>query len=330
MKTKKQIRNLRINTISFSVGSVLFLLVFLFTRFVVFNDWVCFFSLNYMVICAVFALPCWIAYGRVLKHNHQNKLWLQQLSEKEAKIKAQIESPEFQTYLQKFETLAKLAAELIPSDEKHGFSRFGGLPLVPSNFQWPQRNQQYLDFVAQIDFTEINPTEQLKDFPQSGLLYLFVDFNHVDCQVLFYPKSEELTIAKKPDKVKNLYREIYLTHKIIKTYPDYKDCPAANQIHEHTTQYEMDELYSKWFVSQNVKRHLIGGWASYDEVAYFIPNQKVPEDWILLCQIVHNDNWVTTSTIHDGYYGFAHLYFYIRKEDLLAHKFDQVKLDLQL
>lgn len=50
-------------------------------------------------------------------------------------------------------------------------SRFGGIPLLPPGFAWPQHEVGVYRFLAQIDFSEIaNRPESL---PEAGLLVLF-------------------------------------------------------------------------------------------------------------------------------------------------------------
>ncbi len=76
-----------------------------------------------------------------------------------------------------------------------------------------------------------------------------------------------------------------------------------------------------------MNKSLVGGWGSYIQQAWIIPNQKVPEDWVLLCQIASDDAYLDQNSFMWGDCGT--LYFYIRKEDLLARNFNNVKLELQ-
>ena len=104
---------------------------------------------------------CWISYFQPLieKRREGKRIALRREKQKqhEADLERRVAAGEFQMYLQQFEHLAKTAAELLPvSQDKHGFSKFGGLPLVPSCFRWPRHNDEPRQFVAQFDFAEIN------------------------------------------------------------------------------------------------------------------------------------------------------------------------------
>ena len=75
----------------------------------------------------------------------------------------------------RFAHLAQLAVHLRPASETAaGFSKFGGLPLLPPDANWPEWNGKPLAFLAQIDLAEINAC--LPSFlPKSGCLYFFYD-----------------------------------------------------------------------------------------------------------------------------------------------------------
>lgn len=280
-------------------------------------------------------LICWVLYQQKLKQlkmikEKEEKYQRRILEEQQRKdeLDKRVAAGEFETYLQQFENLSKMAAELIPADTgRYGFSKFGGLPLVPTGFRWPHHNECPRQFVAQFDFSEINADGQLKYFPTVGLMYVFVDedpYEEDACKILFYEQTGKLSVAKKPDYLETVYKEIYLTTKPLKTYPDVSDCPEAAKICKDNPQNGMNEVYeTQW---NNMDRHFVGGWASYIQEAYFMPEQKNPNDWVLLCQISSNENgdddgfmWSDAGT----------LYFYIRKKDLLERKFNNVKLDMQ-
>ena len=275
---------------------------------------------------------CWISYFQPLieKRREGKRIALRREKQKqhEADLERRVAAGEFQMYLQQFEHLAKTAAELLPvSQDKHGFSKFGGLPLVPSCFRWPRHNDEPRQFVAQFDFAEINPDGQLKDFPATGLMYIFIDdiCNGCDCKVLFFEQAEKLTVAKKPEDLETVYKEIFLTHELIKTYPGIWTCDEAKQICDSNPQNGMDEVYSNK-TSERCERNFVGGWSSYGDIDWFMDEQERPEEWVLLCQIASDENcdddgfmWSDAGT----------LYFYIRKKDLIAQKFDNVQLDME-
>ena len=238
-------------------------------------------------------------------------------------------SKEFQTYLQQFEHLAKTALELMPEkSDNHGFSKFGGLPTVPNNFVWPRCENVSLQFVAQLDFAEINSNNSLKDFPTAGLMYIFIKENSYerdDCKILFFEATDKLFVAKKPKDLAMVYKEIYLTTKLLKTYPNISDCTEAAKICNDNQQDCMNDIYER-YTWRNMEKSFIGGWGSYIQNAYFLPEQEHPEDWMLLCQISSAE-----GCDDDGFmWGDAGaLYLFIRKDDLQNHKYSHVKLDMQ-
>ncbi|MCQ2382570.1 MAG: DUF1963 domain-containing protein [Clostridia bacterium] len=238
-------------------------------------------------------------------------------------------SKEFQTFLQKFEHLSKNAAELVRvHGKKHGFSKFGGLPTVPIGFVWPKCDDISLQFAAQIDFTEINANKSLKDLPTAGQTYHYITENsheENDCKILFFEANDKLSTAPWPDDLEMIYKEIYLTAKPLKTYPNLADCAEADQICSDNPEDFMKDIYER-YTWNNMEKSFVGGWGSYLQDANFLPEQDFPEDWLLLCQIGSNsegdDNgfmWSDAGT----------LYLYIKKTDLQNHQFNHVKLDLQ-
>ncbi|MEL6498718.1 MAG: YwqG family protein [Planctomycetota bacterium] len=54
-------------------------------------------------------------------------------------------------------------------------SQFGGLPELPTDFEWPMGSEDYLEFVAQIDLSELPEFEGRELLPSSGVLAFFLD-----------------------------------------------------------------------------------------------------------------------------------------------------------
>lgn len=66
---------------------------------------------------------------------------------------------------------APIAAESLPV----GSSKFGGLPDLPQDVDWPQFKGRYLTLVAQINLAELNEAVTDDRFPHAGILYFFYD-----------------------------------------------------------------------------------------------------------------------------------------------------------
>ena len=92
-----------------------------------------------------------------------------------------------------------------------GASRFGGLPDVPEDFVWPQKNDVPLAFLAQLNLQEVAPFDLEKQLPEGGWLYFFYDaeeqpwgFDPQDegaWRVIFVDASQELTRVKSPERL---------------------------------------------------------------------------------------------------------------------------------
>ena len=59
----------------------------------------------------------------------------------------------------------------LASCDKTSLSQVGGVPLVPSAFEWPKATVGEYRFLAQIDFSEISAAGG--QIPNAGLLSLF-------------------------------------------------------------------------------------------------------------------------------------------------------------
>ena len=61
----------------------------------------------------------------------------------------------------------------IRTTERNTFSKFCGLPTMPDDIDWPVFNDQPMEFLCQIDLTEIPKECERNGLPESGLLYFF-------------------------------------------------------------------------------------------------------------------------------------------------------------
>lgn len=252
-----------------------------------------------------------------------------------------LDEKEFNDWLTKFEPFTKLSALLTETTNKT-FSKFGGLPVVPETFSWPLFEKRPIPFLLQVDFSEINADKCLKHFPTDGLMYVFVDsdcVNFVDVpsdgdytykegktfKIVFFDRAENLKTASKPDLLKTVYKEFYVSANIVKTYPDVEDCEAVFDIYCDRPVGGLDDAYDamQW---ENMGSHMIGGWASYVQSGGYVAGLKEHEDdrWTLLMQI--------SSARNDEKFMWGDcgvLYFYIREKDLKERNFNNVKMDMQ-
>ena len=242
---------------------------------------------------------------------------------------------QFNRWLKEFEHLTKTAAELVRVvGDKKKFSKFGGLPVVPPDFEWPTENGKPIPFLLQLDFSEINQNGNLKNFPISGLMYVFVDefvneefeIEHTK-KILFFDNAEVLFCADKPINLQITFDEIFVVPDFIKTYPDTDDCDEAFDIYCARPHGGMDDGYDSicW---ENMERHLVGGWPSHVQNGGFMKDCRENEDdnWVLLLQIKSeyskdDDNFMWGDN--------GVIYIYIREKDLITRNFDNIKLDMQ-
>jgi uncharacterized protein YwqG len=56
-----------------------------------------------------------------------------------------------------------------------GQSKFGGMPDLPANLEWPSMNSAPMEFIAQIQLAEAQPYDSANLLPSHGLLSFFYD-----------------------------------------------------------------------------------------------------------------------------------------------------------
>ena len=248
--------------------------------------------------------------------------------EKEKKEKEILES-----WLKKFEPLAKTGVQL-QKTEKKTFSKFGGAPFVPKDFVWPECEGKAIPFLLQLDFAEVNGEGVLENFPTKGLLYLFVDSDRVNYvgvdtekegfgykegktfKILYFEDAKELSVADMPEGV-DIYPEFNVEPKFVKTYPDTDDSDEALEIFNDRPEENMDEAYYD-LIWDGIGEHQLGGWASYVQGGGFVEGGKT-----LLLQV--------TSEEDDKFMwgDCGDLYFFISEKDLQERNFNSVFLEMQ-
>ena len=265
------------------------------------------------ILSALVSVVFWIHYSRELK-----KIEDQKLKETERE-------KEFSEWLKNFDSFAKIAAKLVPADEgNEKFSKFGGLPVVPDSFQWPMCDGEPIPFLLQLDFSEINADGSIANFPKSGLIYVFVDEFVGDdgwkqkTKILFFERAARLTRAHKPHDLETVFKEVYIEHSFVKTYPDKYDCDEAFEIYRQVLDSGMDDRYDE-LCEKNNNCHLVGGWPSYVQDGGFVKECRESEQdrWVLLLQIKSEDEYMWDGVLH----------ICIREKDLAAKNFNNIKLE---
>lgn len=204
------------------------------------------------------------------------------------------------------------------------FSKIGGNPEVPKDFEWPMdKNNKKIPFFMQLDFGEINRRGKLPDFPRKGLLYLFMDDIVINTnfplisgehyKFLFYNQdAKDLHIENANVKK---YPQMYLNTKKIQMYPNSEEYDELFDYIEGLTPSERDEYFEKFhFIGGEIGD--IGGWPHILQSSYL---QKDEMQLFELDSLKPSFMW--------GDLGM--LQFYIKAEDLRNLKFDNVKANLE-
>ena len=260
--------------------------------------------------------------------------------------------------LSKIEKLAKDAILLKFTDEEV-FTRLGGKPLVPADFSWPKYNDNPLSFIGQIKFSEVNAGNILPDYPDKGLMYVFIfddeetpwGFDPKDkggWRIIFYEdETLELNEHSFPEGIdEDAQFDIkYLKGKKIKTYPCWEN-ENIEKLELDDNEFELyEDMKTAFFGDED--EHVLGGYANPiqsadmdlecqlvsnglfcgNETGYQDPRAKELEkgrgDWQLLLQIDSDDD----AYMMWGDSGM--LYFWIKKDDLKNRNFDDVWMILQ-
>lgn len=265
------------------------------------------------ILSAIISAVFWIHYSWELK-----KIDAQKLKEWER-------AEEFTKWLKNFEPFAKIAAKLVPAAEgNERFSKFGGLPVVPDSFKWPTYDGEPIPFLLQLDFSEINADGSITNFPNSGMMYVFVDEFVGDdgwkqkTKILFFERSAHLTRARQPHDLETVFNEVYVEPSFVKTYPDKHDCDEAFEIYRQGAESGMDDRYDD-LNEKNRECHLVGGWPSYIQDGGFVNEcrESKNDTWVLLLQIKSEQDYMWDGAIH----------ICISEKDLAVKNFDNIKLE---
>lgn len=223
-----------------------------------------------------------------------------------------------------------------------GCSKYGGRPDVADDFQWPHDNSGYpLSLLLQIDCADLAFLDREGLLPTSGHLYFFYELSEMrrdgkknSVRVIYNDKpSSQLHPLDYPVNLDKHYQlqecrlqfsqrtsfpcpeEVYhLIHKRVKT-KDNIELEVAS-----------DRLEEKYCPESEGIGNMLG-------YAFLIekPIVKDLSDHVLLLQLDSSEYWEEDDkTPHDLLFGDdGCIYFYIKREDLLARRFDNIKFALQ-
>lgn len=240
-------------------------------------------------------------------------------------------------------------------------SKLGGLPLLPTRFEWPHTKARPLDFLLQIDCAEVTAIDPYRVLPTSGLLTFFYDLENqpwgFDPQeldghrVVLLDQNEFVsTPLPTPEYLlppralhfgpgqtlphigsrdyDRLAAEAHLSDEEWDKYFDFLDSYEMESYPSETGLHRMFGHSANVQSDMQLEAQLVtNGLYCGDETGYNDPRAELLEpgvdDWVLLLQLDSDDS----ADIMWGDMGM--LYFWIRQQDLKGHRFDRVWMSLQ-
>ena len=231
--------------------------------------------------------------------------------------------------------------------KKQTFSKLGGKPDVPEDFEWPMfegkddytpsyraKKLRPLTFICQIDFEEIAPFDKENILPKNGILSLFYDNiwtpiarpgEENGLKVYYFPDKNKLKPSKftypKKEWEDDVFR-FFILQKHIQFY-SFTEVPRILELDKLSGKDLLDELYDKAYEENGYKvndRYEYGvdkmlGWEdNWNRVD--MPN---PNEYVLLFQIIASE----FTDIKIGVDG--HIHVYISKQDLKNKNFNNIK-----
>ena len=260
-------------------------------------------------------------------------------------------------HMEYLNSLRQPALALRKSRERR-FSRIGGLPNLPEALAWPQWKGKPLAFLCQLDLSDLPSEPRLPEFPRTGCLYFFYDqeqnawgFDPQDkgsWQVLYVPdKMKDWPQREVPQGLEKnaIYREKPVTFSLVQLYPDWQDSRVQSLELGDRHMEEYLTLRDSVFADQPA-HHLFGypspiqdndmdlecqlasnGLYCGDDLRDSDARRSKLEpgriDWTLLLQLDTDDD----TRMRWGDCGM--LYFWIRKDDLKAGRFEDCWMILQ-
>ncbi|HEY6287186.1 MAG TPA: YwqG family protein [Ktedonobacteraceae bacterium] len=236
-----------------------------------------------------------------------------------------------------------------------GASRIGGVPDVPPDFKWPERNEVPQSFIAQLYLDEVHTYDINGALPSSGMLWFFYDAkqetygadpaDHGGWRVMFSDDYSGLQRIAAPDKLPaesqfNVCSVSFASEVTLSQSPEL-DIPDFDWTDDEAQKYET--LLSTFPTPEDhgaVHHQLLGNaqtiqddmrlecqLASHDITDINDPRaaeiSKGANEWQLLLQIDSDErlgmSWGSAGMI----------YYWITESDMKAHKFEHSWLVLQ-
>ena len=243
-------------------------------------------------------------------------------------------------------------------------SKLGGKPWLPRDFQWPVYESDKirpLSFLCQINLEEVSPYDRDRVLPGKGMLYFFYEcdafcwgFDPEDkgcARVFYFEDTDGFAPMELPEDLETAYAvpEMAVRFQAQPSYPKYEELEHHSSLECDWEKY--DEALEKLGVDMDAENHKLLGYAdiiqnemlsecervtrgiycgdpsgyqdaSEDEEASILRSAK---DWTLLLQLttLEKEDW-------EWMWGdCGMLYFYIKRQDLAARRFENAWFSLQ-
>lgn len=241
-------------------------------------------------------------------------------------------------------------------------SKFGGVPNVPQNFNWPTFEGRPLSFLCQIQLENLKKFKSFHNLPEIGIIYFFILTDGIhnrypqkqgEFKVLYYNFKGDIHSEYKFDKNNHspkIFRECYMSFYKHFTLPSYQNYQRINmsEVLSDAEDNKIDELYKKICHitghSPDIGHLILGDpqaqqgtvtyWWAYNELNYssypLNDEQKstlnaLEKKFKLLLQLDFNDDNLNFSEFG----GSGTAYFGIKKEDFDKRDFDKTVLICQ-
>lgn len=222
-----------------------------------------------------------------------------------------------------------------------GCSKYGGRPDVADDFQWPHDTSgRPLSLLLQIDCADLAPLDREGLLPSSGQLYFFYELSKMNrsgqknaVQVIYndQPSSQLHPL----DYPANLDKKYQLQECRLQFFQR-RSIPSIEEL-GHLTDKPFNDKYR--FEYEEAFDRLEESWTGIEGIgsmlgfAFLIQEPIVDDlsDNVLLLELDSSEYWPKDDkTPHDLTFGdHGIIYFYIKREDLQARRFDSIKFALQ-
>lgn len=221
-----------------------------------------------------------------------------------------------------------------PPIDAHG-SRIGGPASFLPDAQWPiSKNGKPMIFLTQINFAEV---PQLPDYPESGLLQIFVDDDggsfgleyddYLDNgkKIIWHEDPEKASLIINPPNAPKAYspfqsKDVWMngrtiTFKLDTMRPHWNNWTIYEKLDEFADKPNEDEVMETIFDQYARSEHYVGGYPHFTQDDIRSAEQYHDYDRILFQ--MGSDDHVMWGDVGEAM-------FMVKREDLLAHRFEHI------